>query len=112
MDDGISSSCSDSVITSKEKKNCCTTFEIQMKIQCLSLKKEDDALVNNRLKKPSFMLRPIKNMLKSEVETLSLQQLHYEMDLTDLPDYLQCFCNRILCSPYLLLGTYLTQVIH
>ena len=48
MDNVILLSSSDSAMTSKEKKNRRATFKIQMKIHCLSLKAEDDALFKNR----------------------------------------------------------------
>ena len=44
MIDGIPLSASDSEMISKRKKNCCTTFKIQMKKRSLSIKSEDDAL--------------------------------------------------------------------
>ena len=50
MDNGIPSSSYDSAMTSKEEKNRCATFKIQMKIHCLYLKAEDDALFKNRYK--------------------------------------------------------------
>ena len=37
-------------------------------------------------KKTAFVLRPLKVVLKSEVDRVSLQQLEYEMDRADLPD--------------------------
>ena len=86
MNDGIPLSSSDTVMTSKEMKNCCATFKIQMKIHCLSLKSEDDALFQNKFLKPAFVIRPLKDMLKSKVDRLSLQQLEYEMDCANLPD--------------------------
>ena len=55
-------------MTSKEKK-------IQIKIHYLSLKEEDDALFNNRSQKIAFVLKSLKDMLKSAVDILSLQQL-------------------------------------
>ena len=85
MGDVIHSSSSDSAMTSKQKKNLRATFKIQMKIHCLSLKNQDDALLRIG-KKPAFVLRPLNAMLKSEVDRLSLQQLEYEMDHADLPD--------------------------
>ena len=57
-------------------------------MNCYSLKAEDDALFNNRLKIPAFVLRPLMFMLNFEVDILSLQQLEYEMDCTYYPvDY-------------------------
>ena len=50
IDDGTLSLSSDSEISSKEKKNRRSTFKIDMKIHCLSLKKQNDALFNNRPK--------------------------------------------------------------
>ena len=47
-EDGIPLSSSDSEMTSKEKKNCCATFKIQMKINFLFLKEEYDTLFKNR----------------------------------------------------------------
>ena len=57
-----------------------------MKMHCLYLKKKDDALFNNRLKKPASILRPLNTMLNFEVDRLSFQRLAYEMDCADLPD--------------------------
>ena len=64
MNDGISVSSYDSEIKSKERKNCRATFKIQMKIYCLYLKKENDALFNNSSIKPAFVLSPLNAMLK------------------------------------------------
>ena len=75
MEDRIPSSSSDSAMTSKEKKNPYAAFKIQIKIHCLSLKAEDDALFKNRSKRPVFVLKPLKAILKIEVDILSLQQL-------------------------------------
>ena len=57
-----------------------------MKIYCLYIKAEDDALFNNRSKKPAFVIRPLNTIIKIEVDRLSLQQLEYEMYRADLPD--------------------------
>ena len=54
MDNGVPSSSSDSAMTSKEKKNLCATFKIQIKIHCLYLKEEDDAMFNNTSKNLSL----------------------------------------------------------
>ena len=54
MEDRIPSSSSDSAMTSKEKKNPYAAFKIQIKIHCLSLKAEYDALFNNGFKKTTF----------------------------------------------------------
>ena len=85
MDDGIPSPSSDSVMISKEEKNRRATAKIQIKIHFLSLKEEDDTLFKNR-EKPAFVLRLLKAKFKNVVGRLSLQQLEYEMDFTDLPD--------------------------
>ena len=47
MDDGIHLSSFDSAMKSKEKKNRRATFKIQIKIHCLSLKADDNAMFNN-----------------------------------------------------------------
>ena len=87
MENGIPSLSSDSAMTSREKKNFRATFKTQIKVHYLSLYAEDDALFKNRSQKPSFALRPLKSMLNFEVDRLSLQQIEYEMDCADLPDY-------------------------
>ena len=111
MDDGIPFYSSDSAMISKEKKNRHATFKIQMKIHCLYLKSEDDALFKNSKKKHAFLLGPLKAMLKIEVDILSLHKLEYEMDRANLPDdYI--FLNMILWSPYLTLRTYSNRAIH
>ena len=97
MDNIITSPSSDSAMKPKEKKNLRDAFKVQMKINCLSLKAEDDALFNNRPKTPAFVLRPLKTMLKSELDRLSLQQLDYEMDRADLPDDYN-FCEIGYCG--------------
>ena len=56
-----------------------------MKINCLSLKIDDDDLFNNRSKRPIFLLRSFLTMLNLEGGRLSLKQLEYEMDYTDYP---------------------------
>ena len=84
--DGITLSSSDYAMPSNEKKNFPATFEIQMKINCLSLKAEDDALFNNGTNNHTFVMRILKNMLKSEAERLSLQQLEYETYCSDISD--------------------------
>ena len=48
MDNGIPLSSSDFAMTSKEKKYCHANFKDQMKMYCLSLKTEDDAMFKNR----------------------------------------------------------------
>ena len=61
----------------------------KMKINCYYLKIEDAALLNNRSKIPTFVLRPLKYILNFEVHRLSLQQLEYRMDHTGYPvDYI------------------------
>ena len=82
-----------------------------MKIHCLSLKAEDDEIFKNRSKKSYFLPRPLKSMLKSEVDRLSLQHLEYEIDCADITDDYH-FKNRILCLPYLPSRTYSTQASH
>ena len=64
MNDGIPSSSSDSEITSKENKNRRATFKIQMKIHCLSLKSEDDALFKDRFKKTCLCTKFMKGHAK------------------------------------------------
>ena len=48
-----------------------------MKMNCYPLKSEDDALFKNRLKRYAFVMNPLKAMINSEVDILSLQQLEY-----------------------------------
>ena len=48
VDNGIPSSSSDSATTSKEKKNRRSMFKIEIKMNCLSPKNQDDALFKNR----------------------------------------------------------------
>ena len=55
-------------------------------MHCYSLKSEDDALFNNRPKRPAFAIMPLKSMLNFEVDRSSLQKLEYEMDRADPPD--------------------------
>ena len=62
-------------------------------------------------KKPALLLRPLKAILKIEVDRLSLQKLEYEMDHADLPDD-YVFKDRILWSPCLTLRTYSTRSSH
>ena len=50
MDDETPSSSSDSEMSSKEKKNRRSAFKIEIKMHCLSLKKQDDSLFNNSSK--------------------------------------------------------------
>ena len=50
-----------------------------------SLKINDDALFKNMPKIPAFLIRPLKSMISSEVDRLSLQNFEYEMDCTDYP---------------------------
>ena len=45
MENGTPSSSSDSEISAKENKNHRSTFKIQTKMHCLSLKAQDDALL-------------------------------------------------------------------
>ena len=86
MDDGITSSSSDSATASKRKKNHCDTFKFQMKNHFLSLKSQDDALIRNRSKKPGILLKPLKAMIDHVVDRLSPQKLEYEMERIDIPD--------------------------
>ena len=86
MDDGIPSSSSDSAMASKKKKNCRATFKIQMKKHCLSLKARDDAMFKIMSKIFAFLLYPLKAMLHLVIGIISLQQLEYEMERTDLTD--------------------------
>ena len=86
MDDRIPLSSSDYTMTSKKKKNLLAMFKIQMKKNCLSLKTRDDALFKVKSKIPTFVLKPIKAIRKFLVDIISLQQLGYEMERSDLPD--------------------------
>ena len=62
------------------------------------LKNQYGAMFENRSKRPSFVLRPLRSMLNFEVDRLSLQKLEYEMDSADHPgDY--NFFNSMLRSP-------------
>ena len=56
MDNIIPFSYSDSAMTSENKKNRRSTFRIQMKELCLSLKTKYDSLFNIRSKRPAFVL--------------------------------------------------------
>ena len=70
-----------------------------------SLKIDYDALFNNRSKRPSFVLSPLKSMLNFQVGRLSLQKLEYEMDCTGYPvDY------NFLKWDILVTLTFLTQI--
>ena len=42
-------------------------------------------------KKPAFLLRPLRVMIKSEVSRLSLQKTKYEIERANLPDDYNCF---------------------
>ena len=86
MGGGIPPSSSDSTMTSKNKKNNCATFKIEMKIHCLYHEAWDDALFKNRSKQSAFVLRSLKAMLNHEMDRLSPQKLEYEMERADLPD--------------------------
>ena len=86
MENGITSSSSDSEMPPNRKEIRHATFKIQMKIHCYSLKAEHYALFKNRLKKPAFVLKPLKAILNPVVDRSSLQQLEYEMERDDLPD--------------------------
>ena len=86
MDDVIPLSSYDSAMTPKKKKNQRSTFKIQMKKHCLSLKSKDDELFKIRSKIPAFVLNPLKDMLNLVVYRISLQQLEHEMERADLPD--------------------------
>ena len=68
MEDGTPSSSSDSEMASKEKKNRRSTFKIEMKMHCYSLKIDDDALLKNRSKVPAFVIRPLKTTPNFEVD--------------------------------------------
>ena len=72
MDDGIPPLSSDYEITYKIKKNCHATFKIQMKKHCLYIQGEDDALLNIRLPRPTFVLKKLDTMLNLVVERISL----------------------------------------
>ena len=48
LDDGITLSSSNYAMTYKEKKNHRDMFKIQMKIDCLYLKAEDDTMFKNK----------------------------------------------------------------
>ena len=56
MENGIPSSSSDSAMTPNKIKNHRATFKILMKIHCLSIKAEYDALFKNRKTRPDFVL--------------------------------------------------------
>ena len=59
-----------------------------MKFNGLSLKIDADYLLKNISKRPNFVIRPCLNMLNVEVDSISLQELEYEMYRTDYPvDY-------------------------
>ena len=77
MDDGITLSSSDYAMTSNKNKNSHSTFKIHIKVHCLSIKSEDDVLFKIRLKETAFVPSPLKAMLKSGVDRLSLQKLEY-----------------------------------
>ena len=62
MDGGTPSLFSDSAISSKEKKNRRSMFKIEIKMNCLSPKNQDDALFKNRSKKPACVLSPLNTM--------------------------------------------------
>ena len=71
------SSSSDSEIASKIKKsfvkNCHTTFDKTIKINCLSLIMDDDYMFKNRSKRPTFLIEPFFTMLNLKVDRLSLK---------------------------------------
>ena len=85
MDDGIPSSSSDSVMTSRKKKNLRATYKIQIKKYCLSLKAQYYAMFRNSFKKHSFVLKPLQAMLDHVMDRLSLQKLEYKMERIYLP---------------------------
>ena len=85
LDDGTTLLSSDSSMAPKERKNLRSTFKIEIKIHCYSLKNKDEKMFKNRSKNPAFVLRILNIMLNSEVDRLYLQQLEYEMDRTNLP---------------------------
>ena len=58
-----------------------------MKMNFYSLKDQDDTLFKNRFKKTTFVLRILNTMLNFKVDRISYQQLEYEMDRADIPDY-------------------------
>ena len=86
---GTPLSSSDSEMASKIQKtfvkNCRVTFDKTIKINCLSLKRDDDELFKKKSKMPNFVLRPFLTMLNLEVDRLYLQKLDYEIDRTDYP---------------------------
>ena len=57
-----------------------------MKRHCLSLKSKDDKLFNIDSKISVFLLKALKYMLNLVVDRISVQQLEYEIERTDLPD--------------------------
>ena len=69
-------------------ENYHATFDRKMKFNFHALKLDDDGRFKNRLKRPTFFIKPFSTMLNLEVDRISLQQLEYEMDRTDYPvDY-------------------------
>ena len=67
-----------------------------MKTHCLSLKAEYDALFQNKSKITAFVLKPLKSMPKPIVDIFFLQQLEYEIESTDIPDYYNFFKSDIV----------------
>ena len=98
MEHGIHLSSSDSAMISKKKKNRRATYKIQMNKHCLSLKAKDDALFKIESKSPTFVLNPLKAMLKLVVDIISLQQLEYEMYRADPPSYLKTLKSYIMVT--------------
>ena len=74
MNDGTPLSSYDSEMASKAKKNRRSTFEKRMKTHCYSLKAEDYVLFKNMPQIPAILLRPLKSMLNSEVNTSNALQ--------------------------------------
>ena len=90
MNNGTSSSSSDYETTPKYKKrlggNINAKFDVFMKTKCNLIIEADNKLFNNRRQKPTFLLCSFLNLLNSELDRLSLQQLECEMDCTVYPD--------------------------
>ena len=84
MNNGTPLSSSGSKMTSKVKKNRCSTFEGQNN-HCYYLKPQDDAQFWNRSNILAFVISSLRPIFKSEVDRLSLQLLQYEMDRNDYP---------------------------
>ena len=74
MNNGTHLSSSGSKMASKVKKIAVPRLK-KIKVHCYYIKTQDDALFKNRSKISAFLLSPLKSMLDSEVDRLSLQKL-------------------------------------